>query len=139
MNQLPAATPTSQRISEPIPPPPHPLLINAHIYHFAATYGIHDLKTVAQEKVVTFLDEVYSSRNDETVLTQQLLDVLEFLIKHLAEEDSFLIWWARLAGWDLDALRKDTGRFDEVIGMENGKFAKLMVKHIPKSNDCPFW
>jgi hypothetical protein len=115
--------------------PLHPLLLHIQIYVFANIYIVDPLKTLSQQKIVTYLKKAEISKKD---FTSEIFDLLDFAFSNLPEDDALLYWLANYSSWKLGALRGDTGRLDNLLRREDGNFSRLLARHVLPSRASPF-
>lgn len=117
----------------------HHLLLNTQIYVFANIYLIEDLKAVAQQKIVNYLEK---SNGGNLNSAQPMFDMLEYASTHLPEDDQLLDWLAKYVGSRLGLFRRDKEKWNAVIGRDEGKLAKLVMEYVSSgpsedASHCP--
>ena len=115
----------------------HPLLVHIHIYVFASIYCIDTLKEASRRNIVSYLQKVRNARARDGY-TDGIFDLLAYAFSHLHNSDPLLAWLGSYSSWNLKDLKKDFKRLEDLVGNDDGKFARFLVKHVGPSMNDPF-
>jgi len=113
----------------------HPLHLHIQIYVFARTYRIRDLTYLARDKIITYLKLLEYAQDGHI---DQIFDMLNFAVTRLRPDNTLLDWLARYSSWKLNDLKGNVARFDALLELESGLFAKLLFQYVTPRAETPF-